>query len=184
MSDRSTGIILLGIIAIAGLGLSGFMFISDLIPSPSSDTGTILVAVWDDLDWNTAYGTHTSAADWLVEFTNSPYNNSNYVTVRNDNTRFILSPGLYKITIKMTLQSIASSSAYLVSLLKNDNDEEYFHYHATDEGWESEHHSLCSSVYVEADGVDYFEINCFSGGDAFSVIAIENYNQLSIEYIK
>jgi len=53
MSDKSIGTILLGIIAIAGLGLSGLIFIKDNILFPASDTGLVLVGLWDDFEENT-----------------------------------------------------------------------------------------------------------------------------------
>ncbi|HUW89067.1 MAG TPA: hypothetical protein VMV43_00960 [Candidatus Nanopelagicaceae bacterium] len=58
MSVRSAGMILLGIVALAGLGLSGYMFVKYefLSPiTPTKDSGLTLVGLWDDLNQNTNY---------------------------------------------------------------------------------------------------------------------------------
>ena len=43
MSERSTGVIILGILAVAGLGLSGYMFVKDEFLFPSN---TVIKHVW------------------------------------------------------------------------------------------------------------------------------------------
>jgi len=93
MSCRSAGTVLLGIIALVGLGLSGYMFLKYefLSPiTPTKDSGLILVGFWDDLDENTDYTPWNFNDDWLVEFSDSPFNDSNYISVSNGNTRFAL----------------------------------------------------------------------------------------------
>ena len=187
MSDRNTGTIILGIIAIAGLGLSGFMFIRDTLSSPSKDTGLVLVGLWDDLDRNMGYGGHTEVYDWLIEFRDSLVNNPKYVTVTNDNTRFVLASGLYKISLSILFDSLVEGEYYGTILLRNGVTDTIIidHYHNVSSSIRNQHF-FYSSIFVEGNGVDYFELNCVSVVIADSFIPISNdaYNQLSIEYVK
>ena len=52
MSERSTGVILLGILAIAGLGLSGYMFLKNEIIFPSN---TVIKHIWYVEDFDSKY---------------------------------------------------------------------------------------------------------------------------------
>jgi hypothetical protein len=186
MSDRSIGTIILGIIAIAGLGLSGFMFIKDNILFPVSDTGLVLVGLWDDLDRNTDYASYNTNSTWLIEFRDSLLNNSNYVTVSRNNTRFVLSPGLYKITLSFIFSSMAQGEGYAISLIRTGSTDHFLadHYHNETAIINGEYYASCSSVFVQGNGVDYFDIKCASiYGDSFD-LGNDKYNQLSIEYIK
>ena len=186
MSDRSTGTIVLGIIAIAGLGLSGFMFIKDNILFPASDTGLVLVGLWDDLESNRDYAPDNTGSDWLIEFRNSPLNNSNYVTVSRNNTRFVLAPGLYKITLSFRFSSLVAGEGYAISLIRTGSTEHFLvdHYHNETAVINGEYYSSCSSVFVQGNGVDYFDFKCASiYGDSFD-LSNDKYNQLSIEYVK
>ena len=183
MSDKSTGTILLGIIAIAGLGLSGFMFVKNEIVFPSSDTGLLLVGAWNDLDYNIAHAPHTEMDDYLLEFRLSLFNNSNYVSFNADNTRFVLSPGLYKINLAIIFTGITVNETYYTQLLTNGLNNNFFNRYETSANPESTYHTFSSSLYVRANGVDYFEIRCTSRGDYFFPHDDE-YNQLSIEYVK
>ena len=184
MSDKSTGTIILGIIAIAGLGLSGFMFVKYEIVFPSSDTGLLLVGVWNDLDYNVAHAPHTEMDDYLLEFRLSLFNNSNYVSFNADNTRFVLSPGLYKINLAIIFSGITVSEIYYTMLLTNGLAYNYFNRHETSANPESDYHTFSSSLYVRANGVDYFEIRCTSNGGDYFFPSSDLYNQLSIEYVK
>ena len=184
MSDRSTGSILIGIIAVAALGLSGFMFVKNEIFFPTSDTGLMLVGIWEDLEYNTGYGGHTENYDWLLEFRNSPLNDSNYIAVSNDNTRFVLATGLFKITLSLLLEGLVTPEEYSVVLLKNGETCIFFDYYETGPDDDSSQYQVCSSIYVAGNGINYFEINCFSASHDPFFSSSNSNNQLSIEYVK
>ena len=64
MSERKGGMLLLGIIAIAALGLSGYMFVkNEIFTTPGTTTpenGLILVGLWDDFTKNKEYAPYTT----------------------------------------------------------------------------------------------------------------------------
>ncbi|MHA1978814.1 MAG: hypothetical protein ACW98I_18070 [Candidatus Hodarchaeales archaeon] len=96
---------------------------------PTKDSGLILVGLWDDLDENKDYAPWNADNDWLIEFRSSIFNDSNYVSVSNGNTRFVLlQAGFYKITLPMLLQSIDASGTYSVRLLRNGSSVSVFEY--------------------------------------------------------
>jgi len=104
----------------------------------------------------------------------------------NDNTRFVLSPGIYKITLSALFSSIDTgvTETYAVILFRNGADDNYFDYHGTEISQESTYHYFSSSLYVEGNGVDYFEINCLSNTGDYFIPSNDKYNQLSIEFVK
>ncbi len=186
MSGRSAGMVLLGIIAITGLGLSGYMFLKYEFLSPTNkNSGLLLVGLWDNLNENTDYTPHDSTADFLVELKESPFNDSNYVSVSNGNTRFVLKQaGFYKITLNMLFQAIGSSYLYLVYLQRNGDVERSFARITISANPGSTMYYLKSSLYIYSNGIDYFEINCVSYDDTYFIVSNSNqYNQLSIEYV-
>ena len=182
--------VLLGIIAIAALGLSGYLFIkSEIVAAPgatSPDGGLILVGLWDDLAKNKEYATFTTDYSWLIEFDNNQFNNSNYIEVSNNNTSFkLLKEGFYKITLLLLLYDVDADEVYWAYLLRN-----YLYDHclarvAISEYPGSPYHQIESSVYVKSTGLDNFSIRCYStGSDAFDVGYLNAFNQLSIEYLQ
>ncbi len=188
MSGRSAGMVLLGIIAIAGIGLSGYMFLKYEFLSPISfakDSGLILVGLWDNLDENTDYAPYDSGDDFLLQFNERSFNDSNYISLSNGNTRFVLKQvGLYKITLNVLFQAIVASSIYFVYLRKNGNLERSMARIVIWGNPSPTNYYAKSSIYVYSNGTDYFEINCKSfDGFLFSVMGSNLYNQLSIEYV-
>ncbi len=188
MSGRSVSMVLLGIIAIGGLSLSGYMFMryEFLSPiTPTNDSGLILVGLWNNLNMNLDYTPYDSLNNFLLEFYESPFNDSTYVSVSNGNTRFVLKQaGFYKITLNLQFAGISPSSVYKMYLRRNGVIEREFERIAISANPKDDVYYTESSLYVYGNRTDYFVINCFSGDDAsFFVTATNQYNQLMIEYV-
>ncbi len=177
--------VLLGIIALAGFGLSGYMFLKYefLSPvSPTKDSGLILVGLWNDLSKNTDFTPSNLNWDWLVEFRDSPLNDSNYISVDNGNTRFtLIQPGFYKITLKIELWNLDASDAYYVHLLKNNSYANTFESFSTSANPGLLIYQVLSSLYIYNNEFDSFIINCLSMFD-FSFTGGGD-SQLTIEYV-
>lgn len=188
MSGRSASMVLLGIIALAGLGLSGYLFLKyeSLSPlTPTNDSGLILVGLWNNINMNLDYPPYDSLDDFLLEFYESPFNDSIYVSMSSGNTRFVLKQaGFYKITLNLFFESISPSSIYNVYLLRNGAIERAFEYISISANPKGVIYYAKSSLYVYGNRTDYFVINCYSGDDSsFFVSATNQYNQLMIEYV-
>ena len=180
--------VLLGIIALAGLGLSGYMFVKDEFLSPTTptkDSGLILVGLWDDLDYNADYAPWNTTSDWLLEFSNSLFNDSNYISVSNGNTHFVLlKTGVYKITLTILLYTLDADTIYWVYLRRNGAFDHAFERISISANPYDSYYQVQSSLYVYGNGVDSFVINCYNTvSDAFLVSSSDAYNQLSIEYV-
>jgi len=188
MSSRSTGTVLLGIIALAGIGLSGYMFVKYefLSPiTPTKDSGLILVGLWDDLYSNADYAPWNTTDDWLLAFHNSPLNDSNYISVSNGNTHFVLvKTGFYKITLTILLYTLNADTTYWVYLRRNGDFDHAFERISISANPSASYYQVQSSLYVYGNGVDSFVINCYNSLSAsFTVSSSQFYNQLSIEYV-
>jgi len=183
MSERKGGMILLGIIALAALGFSGYMFIDDqfLSDAPPPDNGLILVGLWEDLAKNKDYTPYTLDTSWLIEFSNNQYNDSNYISVSNDNTRFkLLKEGFYKITFLLYLYEIDPSGTYWVYLYRNNSVDQSIAKIALPT---STNYQVESSVFVKSTGLDNFFMRCYCTGDtSFTIATAQSFNQLSFEY--
>ena len=190
MSERKGAIILLWIIAVGSLGFSGYMFVkNEVFSAPEGiDSGLTLVGLWDDLATNKEYAPYTSDTSWLIEFSNNKFNNSNYIEVSNNNTRFkLLKEGFYKITLLLILSDLnaVADAVYWAVLLRNDLFDHFFARIAISTTPVSPFYQVESSIYVNSIGLDNFTIRCYCVGDpSFSVSGSQTYNQLSIEYTK
>jgi hypothetical protein len=188
MSDKKGGIILLGIIAIAALGFSGYMYVkNEIFATPgttSPETGLILVGLWDDLTKNTEFFPYSSDDSWLIEVDNNVYNDTNHIEVSNNNTSFkLLEEGFYKITLLLTLSNVDANHVYWAYLRRNGAFDHCFARVAISANPSSPFYQIESSVYVKSYGLDNFTINCYStGSDAFEVGVTQTFNQLAIEY--
>jgi hypothetical protein len=188
-------VIFLAIIAVAGLGLSGYMFISDQFFGGDESTfpGDLrLVAIWDDLDENlTNNPLHSTSSNWLIAFDDEMYLDTNYVSTVN-NTAFYLSvPGIYKINLDVILYEAEQiSSTYWIYMVRNTTTQVgYFmrlEIDTTAPNPETLFHYISCSLYVNHTyTTEYYEIVA-SGYDDFSVATDYSshlFNQLSIEYV-
>ena len=194
MSERKGAIILIGIIAIGALGFSGYMFVTNELfvtpeatpPAIPPDSGLILVGLWEDFSKNTEYAPDTTDASWRIEFNDNQFNNSNYISVSNNNTRFkLLKEGFYKITLLALLDDIDASAVYWAYLIRNNTFDHCFDRVAISDYPSSPFHQIESSLYVKSTGLDNFYIRCYSSGDPlFEMSASQTFNQLAIEYSK
>ena len=187
MSKSSIGIALIGILAVIGFGLSGFMFLF-----PASDKGLILVGFWEDLDKNTSYSPYNEDYDWLLEYDNNQILNPSYISMSNGDTRFtLLQPGYYKISLSLffgSMETIILGHVYYVMLQKNGVDDGVLvRIYEPSGNTGAQFPSIKSELYVYSDGSNYFQINCFdnggSGADSFTVESNQIFNQFSIEYV-
>ena len=187
MSERKGGMVLLGIIAIAALGFSGYMFVKNEIiaapGTPASDSGLILVGLWDNLAKNKDYAPYDTDATWRIEFDNNQYNESNYISVSESNTNFkLLKEGFYKLTILMYAYDLDSGGTYWFYLYRNSSINHCIAKigHPTSDNFQVE-----SSIFIESTGLDNFFIRAYSSGDSdtsFTIATAQSFNQLSIEY--
>jgi len=181
---------LVGIIAFAALGLSGYMFYkNEILVAPgttSPENGLTLVGLWDGLAKNKEYLPYTSDTSWLIEFSDNQFNNSDYISASYSNTRFkLLKEGFYKITLLLQLEfvNVLVNSIYYIHLYRNSTTEHYFDRIVIAANPSSPYYQIESSLYVKSTGLDYFVIRCHCFGDTFFTITnTQTYNQLSIEY--
>ncbi|MCK4382141.1 MAG: hypothetical protein KAW66_02490 [Candidatus Lokiarchaeota archaeon] len=188
MSERKGGIILIGIIAFAALGFSGYMFVKNEfidIPGPTSpDSGLTLVGLWDDFSKNTEYAPDDTNTSWRIEFNNNQFNDSNHISISNNNTSFkLLKEGFYKITLLLLLNDIDANAIYWAYLIRNSTLDNCFDRVAISASPSSPFLQIQSSLYVKSTGFDNFYIICYCMIDtSFAIGTPQTYNQLSIEY--
>jgi len=185
MGERKGAMVLLGIITIAALGLSGYMFVkNEILSTPgatSPDSGLTLVGLWDDLAKNKDYPPYDSDDTWRIEFDNNQYNDSNYISVSESNTSFkLLKEGFYKLTILVYANELDPGGTYWFYLYRNNSVN---HCLVKIEHPTLSHYQVESSVYLKSTGLDNFFIRAYSTGDiSFAISTTQSFNQLSIEY--
>ncbi len=136
MGNNTAAIIILGILAVTGLGLSAYMFVSyeifgagDINGSDGfngidgedgldGEDGTILVALWEDLDKNIDTPPFTEDYNFLLEYLDNQTINPNYVTVGATNFT-LTTPGFYKITVSVFLSDLETGERYWIQLIEN-----------------------------------------------------------------
>ncbi len=157
---------------------------NNLIDEFNNLTRTIVVGIWDALDYNLDYAPYTVQNNWLFEFGDNKLNNSDYISVSNTNTRIaLLKSGWYRIHISVLLSSISPSSSYRIRPLKDGVIESYLDYYATSSTSDSSWHYIDSFVFVYSNGTNYIEINGYSSTDDFLPSSNDLFNQLTIEYV-
>ena len=189
MSDRKGSIVLLFIIALAALGVSGYLVVDKFFLTPEpTDECLVLVGLWNGLEKNTDYAPWNTDESWLVKFPDNLYNDSNHISVNSSKTSFkLLQTGFYKITIRFIFYGLDSTSAaiYWVSLLRNGANSEYFERLAIPANPSSSYYFIQASLYIESTGLADFAFNCFCNSDSngFSLSTSGN-SQLSIEFVQ
>ena len=186
MSKNSVGLIILGLISIAGLGLGGYTFLVTQIFVQPEESEPRLVGIWDALDSNYNYPPHTLTTDWLFQLSANSYIDLNFVSVINSGTRVtLLKPGWYRIHISALLQSLDAPYIYRIDLLKNGVLLFNFDFVQTYTGiYEPYWRTIQAEGYVLSDGNDYIEINGYSNGDVFLIYDIlQDSNQLVINFV-
>jgi len=185
MSERKGAMVLVGIIAIAAIGFSGYMFVKNEIfavpGTPASDSGLTLVGLWDDLAKNKDYAPYNTDTSWRLEFDNNQYNDSNYISVSNSNTNFkLLKEGFYKLTILLYAYDLVPGGTYWFYLYRNNSIN---HCIAKIGLPTTTYYQVESSVFVKSSGLDNFFIRAYCTGDtSFTIATAQSFNQLSIEY--
>ena len=172
-------VIFLAIISIAGLGLSGYMFVTDLFSDDSENLK--LVALWDNLDENIDTAPYDTYQNFLFEYSDQMVLNTDYITVHNSTRFSFATMGLYKINLKTVLTGIDATFAYWIILLQDDT--QYRHFDRWDEIDDSYHYTD-SSLYINVTNSDsVYGILGYGSVDDFSVSSSSITNQLSIEYV-
>ncbi|MHA1878504.1 MAG: hypothetical protein ACTSUC_18840 [Promethearchaeota archaeon] len=182
MSERKGATFLLGIIAISALGLSGYMLVDNLVFSTTTpDSGLTLVGLWDDLTKNKEFAPFTTDASWLIEFDNNQFNNSDYISVSNNNTSFkLLREGFYKLTLLLYVNDLDPSATYCFYLYRNNSINHCVAKiaHPTDDN-----HQVESSIFIKSTGLDNFFIRTYCTDDtSFAIATTQSFNQISFEY--
>ena len=160
MSNNKGAVVFLAILALAGLGLSGYMFVNDaFLGGSSQEQGTMkLVALWDDLDENTDSPLHNNDQDFLIEFYRLKYLDSDYVTVVND-TCFKLALGLYKVNLNVLLYLVQMDETFWIHLNANNTWAGYFVNYRSPSTSEIDQ-LFSSSVYINnTSSENLYEIN-------------------------
>jgi hypothetical protein len=182
-SGKGLAIIAL-IIGVSGLGFGVFSFINNQtgVPIPS---GSIVVGIWESLSRNTDNPSYPTDNDWLIEVGDKQLENNQYISLnqstQHSNTRFHLKrEGWYRANLHMLLSGVSSAAGwYQMYLLKNGTLYSVLLYEASI----NQHLQIDLQFYIDSDGNDYFEINCYASGDAsFSIESQQIYNQLALEY--
>ncbi len=185
---RSGGTVLgiLGII-IGAVGV-GFAFIvwnnQQEISSDLDDlTSYIVVGIWDDLETNKDIAPYQSDVSWLVALQDNYLNNSEYISVSNNNTRItLLKAGMYKIHISTALEGILANEGYQIILMKNGIDDFFIEDEYTKSDFTGQYLLVESSGFVYSNGVNYIEIHGYGSFDFF-ITNNSAYNQFSIDYV-
>jgi len=137
---------------------------------------------------NRDYSGYDQLHTWLFEFTDNNFNNSDYISVSNTNTRItLLKPGWYRIHLSVLLDGIEPNIGpdlrYFIGLLKDHTFVEYL-YSLWTTSAATQYQYLESSTLVYSDGTNYIEIRgTTSPQDDFNIYNNDIYNQFSIDFV-
>ncbi len=141
----------------------------------------LVVGLWEHLQRNKSYSPFSDNWNWLISAANNLFNNSGYIILNHNNTRYYLvKNGLYRITLRLVLTGCNPAHSYYLNLYKNGViDEELEFIHPT-----YSIHTINAEFYISSDSDDYFELNCFNGwDDSIDMDPGEECHQLVIEYV-
>jgi len=198
MGSGGTALGIIGIILAAGA--IGFAFVvwngqnttnsdldglNDELNNLESDlnnlTRIIVVGIWNAFDENQDFAPHTYQNDWLLEFLNNKLNNTDYISVSNNNTRItLLKSGWYRIHLSVLLAGLGPSNIYLITIFKDGAIE--FQLERYETGTSSVgYYNIYSSAFVYSNGTNYIEINGLATANFY--VPLDLYSQLTIEYV-
>jgi hypothetical protein len=182
MGRGGTALGIIGIILAAGA--IGFTFVVwNGQNTTNSLTRTNVVGIWDSLADNQDYPPYNLQNDWLLEFGDNSFNNTDYVSVSNTNTRItLLKPGWYRIHLSVLLTGIDPNRNYRIRILKDGAIEFDLDFYHTALTVVSTYHTIDSSAFVYSDGTNYIELNG-DANDDFMVPSNDLNNQLTIEFV-
>lgn len=146
-------------------------------------TRSFVVGLWDDISKNKDYAPHNLDYNWFLEFSAGNLTDPDYISVSNDNTRItLLQSGWYRIHLSLLIDSIASDTIYILTMLKDGSVESNLDWYETSATDDSYYHYFETSAFVYSNGTSYIEFNALSNIDFFAV-SINIYNQFLIEYL-
>ncbi len=147
-------------------------------------TRTVVVGIWEELDDNLDFAPHNTQGNWLFEFGDNTWNNTDYISVSNTNTRItLLKPGWYRIHLSVLIADIGPSNRYWIGILKDGVTEFYIYRYETSATMDAILHYIDSSAFVYSDGTNYIELNGWSNTDDFNCGGSEIFDQFKIEYV-
>ena len=179
------------ILAVASLGLSGYMFVDDqflggneYVPEHEHEydftEGFRLVALWEDLD-----GNFTAPTGYFpIEFHNHTVLDTDYVSVFSETQFFLPLEGIYKITLNILITELTASSFYLIYLQRNATQVGNFEAFETGSTLDTPHQYVSSTLYVNGTGNinDVYIIYALSSANFWYGPKLQLNNQLAIEY--
>ncbi len=170
--SNTAAIVILAILALGGLGLSGYMFINDQFFG--GDETNLLLAVYEE-----SYG---SGISFNISFGVNQLNPSEYFTLSADNETFTFHhEGWYKFTFNTYWTGLLPTDGYVLGVYKNGVVVEHPGYvtNAADSIY-----ALNLEYYLHCDVDDSIYFKCNSVyGDSFSMPGEHSYDQIILEYI-
>ncbi|HDZ17254.1 MAG TPA: hypothetical protein ENH75_03135 [archaeon] len=141
----------------------------------------IVVGIWNAFDENQDFAPHTYQNDWFFEFLDNKLNNTDYISVSNNNTRItLLKSGWYRIHLSVLLAGLGPSNIYLITIFKDGAIE--FQLERYETGTSSVgYYNIYSSAFVYSNGTNYIEINGLATANFY--VSLDVYSQLTIEYV-
>ena len=177
-------VIFLAILALGGLGLSGYMFINDQFLGgdehthdliPHEHEGYELVAVWEQISG--------SGNDFYLNVSYNQLPQNEFCGLTDGNTTFNLTQkGWYRFAIQTTWNSLLATEDYSLAVEKNEIETAKIMYlfDPPEIYW-----SMNLVHYVYSDGDDLFRFFCQSFNfDSFGISPSIKDNQIVLEYIE
>jgi len=175
-------VVILAILALGGLGLSGYMFIEDrflggneYVPDHDheyEDKSYKLVGLWDSLS-----GTGDA---FNITFASNKTAENGYVTLTGGTTFDLTQQGWYKFTIVAIFINLDPADYYYTRSYRNGAISEmagYIHYPQSDGAY------LNMESYVYSEGNTSIYFTCAAAfGDSFSITGNNYYNHAWLEY--
>ncbi|MHA1110797.1 MAG: hypothetical protein ACTSRE_06815 [Promethearchaeota archaeon] len=173
--NNTGAIVILAILALGGLGLSGYMFVEDRFLGGDEHDAYKLIGVWENLEG--------SGTDFNITFQNPQYQNNEYFSLSTTNTTFnLLLEGWYKLTISTTWTSLDPTEVYRAYVMKNGVT-----HSAIFEMWHPAEIQMKLDVelYLYSNSTDSYHIHCYESGftDPFGLATNQIFNTAYLEYI-